>query len=189
MLRRLIGEDIELKTAAGRGPLDGQGGPGTDRAGHPEPGRERPRRDAERRHADDRDRERRSSTRASLATTFRPSRALTCCVAVSDTGRGHGRRGQGAPLRALLHDQGAREGNGSRALDGLRDRQAERRLPSGATARSAAGPRSGSFFHACEEPVAQTEAAEASSRRSTRATRPFCWSKTSRKCALSSSGS
>ncbi len=43
-------------------------------------------------------------------------------------GHRHQRRGQGAPLRALLHDQGAGEGNGPRALDDLRDRQAERRL-------------------------------------------------------------
>ena len=48
-------------------------------------------------------------------------------LAVSDTGAGHG-QGDGLPdLRALLHDQGGREGDGPRPVHGLRDRRAERR--------------------------------------------------------------
>ena len=38
----------------------------------------------------------------------------------------HVRHGEGPPLRALLHDEGARQRHGPGALGGLRDRQAER---------------------------------------------------------------
>ena len=40
----------------------------------------------------------------------------------------HGRRDEGAPVRAVLHDEGRRQGNRPRPRDRLRDRQAERRL-------------------------------------------------------------
>ena len=46
MLRRLIGEDIELTTASGRRPGRSQGRPRPDRAGADEPGGQRPRRHA-----------------------------------------------------------------------------------------------------------------------------------------------
>ena len=48
-------------------------------------------------------------------------------LAVSDTGAGHGRGDRLPDLRALLHDQGAREGDRPRPVHGLRDRRAERR--------------------------------------------------------------
>ena len=52
MLRRLIGEDIELVDAPGPGLRQRQGRPRPARAGADEPGRQRPRRDAGRRQAD-----------------------------------------------------------------------------------------------------------------------------------------
>ena len=52
----------------------------------------------------------------------------------------HGRRGQGARLRALLHDQGARARHRPRAEHGLRLRQAVEGWRSRSTARSAAAP-------------------------------------------------
>ena len=54
----------------------------------------------------------------------------------------HERRPAGAPLRAVLHDEGARQGHGPGPLDGLRHRQAERRLDLGLLASPATGARS-----------------------------------------------
>ena len=54
----------------------------------------------------------------------------------------HDRRGEGAHLRAVLHDQGAGQGHGAGAGDGLRDRQAERRARRRRTASWGAGRRS-----------------------------------------------
>ena len=48
-------------------------------------------------------------------------------LAVTDTGTGHRQGDAGANLRALLHDEGERQGYGAGALDGLRHRAAERR--------------------------------------------------------------
>ena len=48
-------------------------------------------------------------------------------LAVSDTGSRNGRRDVGADLRALLHDEGEGEGDRPRSFDRLRDREAERR--------------------------------------------------------------
>ena len=49
-------------------------------------------------------------------------------IAVSDTGEGMGPEGQGAPVRTLLHHQGAGQGNGPRPGHRLRDRQTAERL-------------------------------------------------------------
>ena len=46
-------------------------------------------------------------------------------------GHGHGRQHAGAPLRALLHDQGAGQGHGAGTLHGLWRGRAERRLHRG----------------------------------------------------------
>ena len=53
ILRRLIGEDIQLDDRLGAGSRPGQGRSQPDRAGDPESGRQCARRDARRRHADD----------------------------------------------------------------------------------------------------------------------------------------
>ena len=63
LLRRLISEDVELVTVAGRRPAAGPGRPGVDRADPRQPRRERARRDAARRAAHDRDGERRARRR------------------------------------------------------------------------------------------------------------------------------
>ena len=94
-----------------------------------EPGRERPRRDAHGRQADDRDC---ASTRTSgrrrqrsAARAVRPRRGRR-------HGLGHRRRDvRDAPVRAVLHDEGAGQGDRTGARDGLRHRRAERRLHSG----------------------------------------------------------
>ncbi len=59
-------------------------------------------------------------------------------LAVSRHRRGHGREPAGAALRALLHDQGAGQGDRARALHRVRNRQAERGLDLGL---QRAGPR------------------------------------------------
>ena len=71
MLRRLIGENIEVVTAYGVRARAREGRPRAARAGDPEPRGERARRDARRRHADDRDGERRSYRRGGRATRRR----------------------------------------------------------------------------------------------------------------------
>ena len=48
-------------------------------------------------------------------------------LAVTDSGTGMDAATPGANLRAILHHQGAREGHRTGSLDGIRDRQAERR--------------------------------------------------------------
>ena len=80
-------------------------------------------------------------------------------LAVRDTGDGHGRGDAGAHLRAVLHDQGARQGHRARAGDRVRHRQAERRAH---PRRQRAGP--GDDVH--DLPAAGRAAAEASRRRS-----------------------
>ena len=79
MLRRLIGEDIELVTVLDRGPGPGQGRPRPDRAGPHEPGGQRPRRHAAGRQADHRDRATSSWTRPIAASIPRSGRDRTCC--------------------------------------------------------------------------------------------------------------
>ena len=54
-------------------------------------------------------------------------------LAVSDTGRRHGSGDAVAHLRAVLHDQGGRQGHRARALDGLRDRRSRAAAPSGSS--------------------------------------------------------
>ena len=48
-------------------------------------------------------------------------------LSVEDQGCGMTQRGQRPDLRPILHDQGRRQGHGARALERIRDRQAERR--------------------------------------------------------------
>jgi two-component system cell cycle sensor histidine kinase/response regulator CckA len=49
-------------------------------------------------------------------------------IEVSDTGTGHRARHSRQDLRAVLHNEGARQGNGPRPLDRVRHREAVRRL-------------------------------------------------------------
>ena len=123
MLHRLIGEDVQLELRldadAGRVSAD----PGTARAGGDEPHRQRAGRHAAGRPPDPRDRA--GDARPGLR---RGAPGLDHRGARAPLDPRHGvRDGPGRlvpPLRALLHDQGARPGDGARALHRLRDRQA-----------------------------------------------------------------
>ena len=77
MLRRLIGEDIELVTRVRAGPRLRPGRSGPARAGDRQPGRQRARRDARGRPADDRDGERRARRGCGAARTRARCRART----------------------------------------------------------------------------------------------------------------
>ena len=92
MLRRLIGEDIEVELRSAERPARGARRRRADRAGRHQPRRQRARRDARRRHAADRDPRRR---RLRLPRGHRHRR------------RDRARRAP-ARLRAVLHDQAGR---------------------------------------------------------------------------------
>ena len=93
----------------------------------------------------------------------------------------HGRRHAGAPVRAVLHHQGAGQGHGARALDRLRHRAAERR-------HRARHQRARARQHASASTCRRWRR-RPGRRRSRRgptgcaAARPSCWWRTSRWCA------
>ena len=138
MLRRLIGEDIELSTTS----------PPTSPTVRADPGQIEQvivnlvvnARDAMP-----------GGGRLSIETTVRRvQEASTRGHAGADAGplrgarrvrhrRRHGRRDAGAHLRAVLHDEGTGQGHGPGPLHGLRHRQAERRRHPGRRARPARG--------------------------------------------------
>ena len=129
LLRRLIGQDIELDDRARSVALATiTRRSRSDRAGADEPRGERAGRDAGGRTADDRDGERDGSSRTSgrRALGIEPGRF----VRLTRHGHGprHSRGRAAAHLRAVLHDQGAGQGDRAGARDGLRHREAERRL-------------------------------------------------------------
>src|SRR5581483_11785481 len=112
------------RVRARAGPRPGLHRPRPARAGDPEPGGERARRDAGRRQALDPDVERRD--RPALRGRARRRRARPARAAPGDRQRRRDGRGDArARLRPLLHDQAARDR--LRALDRVRDREAERR--------------------------------------------------------------
>ena len=107
MLRRLIGEDIDLAWQPGRGPVAGQGRPV---AGRPDPGqpvRQRPRRHRRGGPGHHRDGQRRARRGLLRRPIEAPSPASTCCWRCSDDGCGMDEEVLVAPLRAVLHHQGA----------------------------------------------------------------------------------
>jgi hypothetical protein len=107
MLRRLIGENIDLAVLPAAGPAACAGRSRADRAGALQPGGQRPRRDAARRHADHPHRQRDLDAELRPASTSARRQARTSCSGVADTGCRHG-RGPGEPrLRAVLHDRRA----------------------------------------------------------------------------------
>ena len=131
MLRRLIGEDVELTTALEPELWRSKADPGqieqvilnlvvNARDAMPR-----------RRPAHGRDAPTSSSTRSSRASTRPSSPGPYVMLAVTDTGVGMDARAAGPHLRAVLHDQGARQGDRARPLDGVRHREAERRLDLG----------------------------------------------------------
>ncbi len=115
-----------------------QGRPEPDRAGHHEPGRQQPRRDAAGRHAHHRDGERQLDEQAARAAPRPEGRRLR--RADGDRHRlRDGPRDALAPVRTVLHHQGAGQGHRAGPVDDLRHRQAERRLHLGRAAKSGRG--------------------------------------------------
>ena len=157
--------------------------PGPVRAGAGEPGRQRPRRHAGRRQAHHRDRERDPRREPTAPPTRRRSPANLRPAGRERHGARHDRRGEGAPLRAVLHDQGQGARDGARPGHDLRHRQAGRRHHRGLL-RGGPGndvqdlpPRSSRSE--AEKLVKESPSLDMAERRARRS----CWSRTRRACA------
>ena len=121
MLRRLIGAHIEMKMVLCARCVFGHGRSRADRTGSAQPGRQRARRDAQRRDADA------GHSKHAEWKRFRRFRSGNCRTAASELAVGslrhrlrHGRKYEGASLRAFLHHERSRSGNRPWAVDGAR---------------------------------------------------------------------
>ena len=127
MLRRIIGEDIQLAVVGRPGAGRGEGRPRPDRAGDHEPGGQRPRRHAAGGQAHHRDCATSSWTRryarSARGSPARPVRAAGGQRHRLRHGRRRRRRGSSSRSSPPRGEQGHRAGAGH----GLRHRQAERR--------------------------------------------------------------
>ena len=183
MLRRLIGEDVELRTAVGNRGLV-KADPGQIEQVDHEPRGQRARRDAAGRPAHDRDVRRRARRRRSRGTT-RCTPGPYVLLAVTDTGARHGRGDAEAHLRAVLHDQGARQGHRASAWPRSTASSSRAAARSGSTARSAAARRSRSTCRAPSDARSRPMRRRPSRVRRA-APRRSCWSRTKTRCASSS---
>ena len=181
MLRRVIGEDIVMTVTgkAAQRVRARRSRPG--RTGGDEPGGQRARRDAAGRPPDRRNRRRRCSTKRRWPTcpTRKPGR-LRDAVGVGHRRR-HAAGGARAHLRAVLHDQGRRQGHRPRPVDRLRHRPPERRPHRRVE-------RAGAWHHVPHLPAAIRSAAARwppmpASSRCRKAPSTSCSSKTTRRCA------
>ncbi|MGC4123275.1 MAG: histidine kinase dimerization/phospho-acceptor domain-containing protein [Myxococcales bacterium] len=122
MLTPMLGVDVKLSIEPGREALWALADPARIRAGPGQPGGQRPRRDAAGRRAHPGDVRGGAGPRVGE----RPGRRHR--GAVGDRHRGGDvPRGAGAPVRAVLHHQGARQGHRAGARHRLRHRRAVRR--------------------------------------------------------------
>jgi PAS domain S-box-containing protein len=126
MLRRLVRENIVIILNLDPG-IDRVRVDPTARSGDHEPGDEQRRRDAEGRHDRGVDGEPGAHRRAHQSPSVCPPRTIRVARG-RGYGHGNGRGDGGAGVRAVLHDEAAGQGHGTRPLDRLWDREAERRL-------------------------------------------------------------
>ena len=128
MLRRLIGEDVELTLPCAQPRRSRPGRPQAGRAGADEPRRQRARRDAAAAAASRSRSSRRRARRELRAQHPDVAAGHYVMLAVTDTGHGMDRATLRRDLRAVLHDQGASsKGTGLGLSTVLRHRPADRR--------------------------------------------------------------
>ena len=145
MLRRMIGEDIELVALPGHSLRPVLADPRPDRAGHYEPGRQCPRCNAPRRKARHRNGQCVSGRKLLSPECRRAARPL-CRTVDERHGHGHEPRYPGAHVRTFLYNQEAWKGDRPGAGHGLRNSATEPRAYPGLQAKRARARRSKSIF-------------------------------------------